>query len=350
MLSCFHSRRITNDLRKKTYLNGSPTCRTTIEGSAIPANNQSLFVRVRPPSSCSSRQSLTTVKMKRKKDSWESKNTSSPFGTLDCVYVYDPWGYLQRFDCPTEEEHILPQNTQSSLFPPVVHDLSVSSPAFNYSNTSSKPVLDTAPPTIPLQQENGHSGSSSVYSSKGYSTSPSIAPNFNGTDEPFHINLNQNVKKATKDLRPPHDTFQSGADKQKKPRELSSTEMKKEIEKVSELYREKLREFQQRSLNDSSVAFEKKKRRKRFDKISLSCPVEGCPYKGSFRTVDYVKRHIREQHREAANLFHCHGYHPNGEEWGCGRRFKRLYQLHNHWKRPTTLRKCNVPTEKMSSL
>lgn len=70
---------------------------------------------------------------------------------------------------------------------------------------------------------------------------------------------------------------------------------------------------------------------------TLICPYIDCKYRGTFQTVDYLRRHTKEQHITSNE--HC----CKGPTWGCGKNFKRPYQLVNHWKGRRSLLNCNVP-------
>lgn len=136
-------------------------------------------------------------------------------------------------------------------------------------------------------------------------------------------------------------------------KQLTENEVEIEIEKINEIYKNKLKQLQQDSEPTTKFIYSthrksngrRKPRKKRFDKISLQCPIEGCPYNGQFKTADYAKRHIREQHGGSSKAYSCHGTSDDNTEWGCKKSFKRLYQLHNHWKRESSKRKCNVPLD-----
>ncbi|GMM30703.1 hypothetical protein DAMA08_034480 [Martiniozyma asiatica (nom. inval.)] len=128
-------------------------------------------------------------------------------------------------------------------------------------------------------------------------------------------------------------------------KQLTTTEIDEEIIKVDFDYKQKLKfMMQDKTFRIEAKAQKKQKnsKRQRFNKILLSCPIADCPYTGLFKTPDYLKRHIREQHGKNSRLHYCSG-HINGINWGCGKGFKRLYQLHNHWKGPRSLKKCKVP-------
>lgn len=71
----------------------------------------------------------------------------------------------------------------------------------------------------------------------------------------------------------------------------------------------------------------------------LSCPHADCKYKGTFQNVDYLRRHIKEQHISSRE------HKCKGNGWGCGKSFKRPYQLVNHWRGRRSLINCNVPQE-----
>lgn len=78
---------------------------------------------------------------------------------------------------------------------------------------------------------------------------------------------------------------------------------------------------------------------------SLLCPFDNCKYKGSFQSIDYLRRHIKEQHQQNNNKAHkCFGFNDaDGSYWGCNHVFKRPYQLINHWKGRRSLKGCQVP-------
>lgn len=135
--------------------------------------------------------------------------------------------------------------------------------------------------------------------------------------------------------------------------QLTSSEIEEKIERVDSNYKRKLKLYSDGLQQDARTSKNGKHgRRSRFNKILTPCPIKSCPYKGLFQTCDYLKRHIREQHGRNARLYNCEGYHGEGKEgkWGCGKGFKRLYQLHNHWKGPRSLKKCNVPKEVLDVL
>lgn len=77
-------------------------------------------------------------------------------------------------------------------------------------------------------------------------------------------------------------------------------------------------------------------------KVKYKCNYPGCHYKGTFLSKDYLRRHIREQHRRSKDHI-CSGYHPNGQKWGCNKKFSRPYQLVNHWRGQRSLKRCGVP-------
>lgn len=133
--------------------------------------------------------------------------------------------------------------------------------------------------------------------------------------------------------------------------QLTTSEIEKEIEMVDFNYKLKLKLHSNGPAVGPKIKNKNGKqfRRSRFNKILTPCPIKSCPYQGMFKTCDYLKRHIREQHGKNARLYYCHG---NGVEdkWGCGKGFKRLYQLHNHWKGPRSLKKCNVPKNILDGL
>ncbi|AWU73772.1 uncharacterized protein C5L36_0A03720 [Pichia kudriavzevii] len=82
------------------------------------------------------------------------------------------------------------------------------------------------------------------------------------------------------------------------------------------------------------------------DKLKYKCNYPGCRYKGTFLSKDYIRRHIREQHkREREHV--CQGFHSNGEMWGCNKRFSRPYQLINHWRGQRSLKRCGVPESEL---
>lgn len=71
------------------------------------------------------------------------------------------------------------------------------------------------------------------------------------------------------------------------------------------------------------------------------CPYQDCKYRGTFQSVDYLRRHIKEQHLVKPDDQHL----CQGQNWGCGKSFKRPYQLVNHWKSQRSLLNCRVPSE-----
>lgn len=125
----------------------------------------------------------------------------------------------------------------------------------------------------------------------------------------------------------------SNSDRIKYPK-LTPEQLKIEIQKVDEDYKRRLRGFPAKEFIG---------RRKRFTKIHTPCPIPDCPYPGVFKTCDYLKRHLREQHGTCSRLYYCQGHDANGKPWGCSHGFKRLYQLHNHWSGVRSRKKCNVP-------
>ncbi|GMF79253.1 unnamed protein product [[Candida] boidinii] len=79
----------------------------------------------------------------------------------------------------------------------------------------------------------------------------------------------------------------------------------------------------------------------------LICPYSDCKYKSSFSSKDYLRRHIKEQHKKCP-VHHCCGVDPlTGKKWGCGKGFKRPYQLVNHWKGARSLGKCQLPENQL---
>lgn len=76
------------------------------------------------------------------------------------------------------------------------------------------------------------------------------------------------------------------------------------------------------------------------------CTHPNCRYKGTFLSKDYLRRHVREQHRRAREHV-CRGHLSNGTTWGCNKKFSRPYQLVNHWKGQRSLRRCGVPEEEL---
>lgn len=81
---------------------------------------------------------------------------------------------------------------------------------------------------------------------------------------------------------------------------------------------------------------------KKGGKVRCKCPYKDCPYKGTFMSKDYLRRHIREQHKHS-RPHACYGINNKGVTWGCGKRFNRPYQLANHWKTKRSLERCHVP-------
>lgn len=78
------------------------------------------------------------------------------------------------------------------------------------------------------------------------------------------------------------------------------------------------------------------------NETTFKCNYPCCRYKGTFLSKDYLRRHIREQHRRSKEHI-CKGYNLNGEKWGCNKKFSRPYQLVNHWKGQRSLKRCGVP-------
>lgn len=78
---------------------------------------------------------------------------------------------------------------------------------------------------------------------------------------------------------------------------------------------------------------------KPLNEAPFNCPYFDCKYRGTFQNVDYLRRHIKEQHI-TSNDHKCAG--PN---WGCGKVFKRPYQLVNHWRGRRSLLNCEVPQD-----
>jgi hypothetical protein len=78
------------------------------------------------------------------------------------------------------------------------------------------------------------------------------------------------------------------------------------------------------------------------EKIKFKCNYPDCRYKGEFLSRDYLRRHIREQHKRSREHV-CLGYKSNGEKWGCNKKFSRPYQLVNHWRGQRSLKRCGVP-------
>ena len=83
------------------------------------------------------------------------------------------------------------------------------------------------------------------------------------------------------------------------------------------------------------------------EKVRFKCNYKGCHYKGTFLSKDYLRRHIREQHRRSKEHI-CMGYHSNGVRWGCNKKFSRPYQLVNHWRGQRSLKRCGVPRDELS--
>ena len=82
------------------------------------------------------------------------------------------------------------------------------------------------------------------------------------------------------------------------------------------------------------------------DNESIKCHYQGCRYKGTFLSKDYLRRHIREQHKRSREHI-CSGYNENGIKWGCNKTFSRPYQLVNHWRGQRSLKRCSVPVMKL---
>lgn len=82
------------------------------------------------------------------------------------------------------------------------------------------------------------------------------------------------------------------------------------------------------------------------DRVKYKCNYTGCHYKGTFLSKDYLRRHIREQHRRSKEHI-CKGFHSNGEKWGCNKKFSRPYQLVNHWRGQRSLKRCGVPLSEL---
>ncbi|KAG7700252.1 hypothetical protein KL930_000940 [Ogataea haglerorum] len=78
----------------------------------------------------------------------------------------------------------------------------------------------------------------------------------------------------------------------------------------------------------------------------FKCTYPGCKYKGTFLSKDYLRRHIREQHRKT-KLHACEGRNKDDTVWGCSKKFSRPYQLINHWRGQRSLKKCGVPAEEL---
>lgn len=81
-------------------------------------------------------------------------------------------------------------------------------------------------------------------------------------------------------------------------------------------------------------------------RIRYKCNYHSCRYKGTFLSKDYLRRHIREQHRRSKEHV-CMGFSINGEKWGCNKKFSRPYQLVNHWRGQRSLKRCGVPEEEL---
>lgn len=78
------------------------------------------------------------------------------------------------------------------------------------------------------------------------------------------------------------------------------------------------------------------------NKPKFKCTHPGCRYKGTFLSKDYLRRHIREQHKRSREHI-CQGYNKDGTRWGCDKKFSRPYQLVNHWRGQRSLKRCGVP-------
>lgn len=129
--------------------------------------------------------------------------------------------------------------------------------------------------------------------------------------------------------------------------QLTSEQIETYIRISDTQYKKRLKQFIENSDFKSESKSQTKSNintRKRCDKIRIACPVPACQYQKLFKTMDYLKRHIKEQHGMASKMHYCSGIDEiTHEKWGCDRGFKRLYQLHNHWKGERSLKKCNVP-------
>lgn len=311
-----------------------------------------------------------------------------PTQSLECVYVYDPLTEWKSFDCcnnndqnnndqeisqltkPLNESSVSPQLYPASQFPCLQHNNSIES--MLSAEINSNPVtyttenIDENYGNIPFQYNTPLHFSED--SSLGGNVSP-ISPHYFDIHSQY-TNQTLSLKIPTYNTRgvitSPTSTPTSALTSNKNSpigaadllncstgfKQLTTQEIEIEIEKINELYKTKLSELQSDplwsfndQLNTTSIIGLKKPRKKRFDKILLKCPVEGCPYEGLFKTVDYAKRHIREQHGGLNKMHICHGVYSNGKEWGCKKTFKRLYQLHNHWKRKKSQHKCKLPYE-----
>ncbi|KAH3662023.1 hypothetical protein OGAPHI_006204 [Ogataea philodendri] len=82
------------------------------------------------------------------------------------------------------------------------------------------------------------------------------------------------------------------------------------------------------------------------ERNKFKCTFPNCKYKGTFLSKDYLRRHIREQHRKT-KLHACEGRNKDDTVWGCSKKFSRPYQLINHWRGQRSLKKCGVPTEEL---
>ncbi|ODV82613.1 hypothetical protein CANARDRAFT_204906 [[Candida] arabinofermentans NRRL YB-2248] len=84
--------------------------------------------------------------------------------------------------------------------------------------------------------------------------------------------------------------------------------------------------------------------------VKFKCNYPRCKYEGTFLSKDYLRRHIREQHRRS-KTHSCDGILKTGEKagmpWGCGKKFNRPYQLVNHWRGQRSLKRCGVPQEEL---
>ncbi|GME89816.1 unnamed protein product [Ambrosiozyma monospora] len=80
---------------------------------------------------------------------------------------------------------------------------------------------------------------------------------------------------------------------------------------------------------------------------TFKCGHPDCKYRGTFLSKDYLRRHIREQHRGAKGHV-CKGVNPDGSTWGCSKKFNRPYQLVNHWKGQRSLKRCGVPKSELA--
>ncbi|GMG19824.1 unnamed protein product [Ambrosiozyma monospora] len=80
---------------------------------------------------------------------------------------------------------------------------------------------------------------------------------------------------------------------------------------------------------------------------TFKCGHPDCKYRGTFLSKDYLRRHIREQHRGAKGHV-CKGVNADGSTWGCSKKFNRPYQLVNHWKGQRSLKRCGVPKSELA--